>query len=387
MNDGYEFGSFDFGLSTEQEERAARLHRDSIVTDVLFWGPVAYRSFTDDMDKMIQTAVEGAGGDPYAAVGYAAQLPGRLAARGEFDEYRQAWDDSGITVGHYPLRIGSERGLLEAAAYLTLLLDHLPWLTKALTADDIRRTKQQGGHAFFCQCQPSAPISRDVSLIERGHDLGLRMLQLTYNNQDHVGAGCTEPTDAGLSGFGRQVVGLLNELGIIVDTGHCGKQTTLDACRHSTAPVVASHTAAAAVHAHDRGKSDDELRAIADTGGFIGIVTVPFFLGDGPDVSMEAMLDHIDHVADLVGWEHVAIGTDWPLAGPKWVMEELGRWALKQGFRAEHNINAVQNLVGFDDYRDFPNITRGLVGRGYSDEQVTGILGGNFLRVFEQVCG
>jgi len=102
---------------------------------------------------------------------------------------------------------------------------------------------------------------------------------------------------------------------------------------------------------------------------------------------MNTMLNHIDHFARTVGWQHVAIATDWPLGRPKWVLEEYESWLSTSGFRPEHGVVPTQNLIGFDDYRDFPNITRGLVARGYTDEQIRGILGENFLRVFETVCG
>ena len=98
------------------------------------------------------------------------------------------------------------------------------------------------------------------------------------------------------------------------------------------------------------------------------------------------MLDHIDHFVHTVGWRYVAIGTDWPMGGPVWALEKLEAWTTANGFGPEHGIVPTQNLVGFDDYRDFPNITRGLVARGHSDEQIRGILGENFLRVFAAVC-
>jgi membrane dipeptidase len=144
---------------------------------------------------------------------------------------------------------------------------------------------------------------------------------------------------------------------------------------------------------HARGKSDEEFKAVADSGGVIGIVTVPFFLAPPPTagkkITIESMFDHIDYVANLVGWEHVAIGTDWPMAMSKtFLMERFLPWAYKAGFRKEDRVDEMRdNLVGFDDYRDFPNITRGLVKRGYSDEQIKGILGENFLRVFKEICG
>jgi membrane dipeptidase len=213
------------------------------------------------------------------------------------------------------------------------------------------------------------------------------MVGLTYNMQNTVGGGCTERTDTGVSNLGAALIAKMDELGMIVDTSHSGRQTTLDACELSERPVVASHTSAAGLYEVDRGKSDEELRALAETGGMIGIVAVPPFLGPGPGVTIEAMLDHIDYVARLVGWRHVGIGTDWPLQASRPTLEAVYLpMSWEMGFRPEHNLS-IANLVGFDDYRDYPNITRGLVGRGYDDEQIRGILGENFLRVFEEVCG
>jgi membrane dipeptidase len=212
---------------------------------------------------------------------------------------------------------------------------------------------------------------------------------LTYNMQDHVGAGGTEIHDAGLSGFGLRVVERCNDLGIVVDTAHCGPQTTLDACKASRAPVVATHTSAKAVFAHDRGKSDDVLRAIAGTGGVIGIVTVPFFIGPRRAADLNTWADHVEHVAGLVGVEHVAIGTDWPMPGPMWSLELVAEFAANNGFRGEeHAIDDTgYTLKGFDDYRDMVNLTRVLVCRGWSDADITAVLGGNALRVFRDVLG
>jgi membrane dipeptidase len=152
--------------------------------------------------------------------------------------------------------------------------------------------------------------------------------------------------------------------------------------------VFANHSCAQAVYDHARGKSDLELNAIADTGGVIGVVTVPFFLSPDPQATVEVVLDHIDHIADTVGWQHVGIGTDWPMQAPEDVIQAtLGAMVEEIGFRPQDNISTTQTLRGFDDYRDMPNLTRGLVARGYTDEQIQGILGKNFLRVFEEVCG
>jgi membrane dipeptidase len=193
--------------------------------------------------------------------------------------------------------------------------------------------------------------------------------------------------DAGLSNFGVDVVGHCNKLGIIIDTSHCGHATTMDACRFSERPVLANHTTAAGLYPHARGKRDEALDAIAKTGGVVGIVAVPFFLARGRP-TIEAMLDHIDYIARRIGWQHVGIGTDWPLQSPEDLLREtVGGLLSEIGFRPEDNIDVAETLIGFKDYRDFPNITRGLVARGYKDEEIRGILGENFLRVFAQVCG
>ena len=291
--DGYQFGAFDFGLSPEQEERAQRLHRESIIIDLLYWGPMSYRAFDPSMQSQLQARFE-VHRSPQAALIDAYQLPGRLALSDECPEMRRTWADSGVTGGQCPFLLASEAALLGTASYFNRIADRLEWIRKVDTARDF-----------------------------------------------------------------------------------------------ATTPVIASHSCAQGVYAHPRGKSDEELRAIAASGGVIGVVTVPFFLAKLEEASIGTWLDHVDYIADLVGWEHVGVGTDWPMAGPKWTMERLGDFASETGFDPDaHGTSGVtQNLAGFDDYRDFPNLTRGLVARGYSDEQVRAILGGNALRVFTEVLG
>jgi membrane dipeptidase len=263
--------------------------------------------------------------------------------------------------------------------------DTFDWLDKALTADDIRRAKAEGRRAGWLNAQLVGGVT--LELLDSFYMLGLRMLMLTYNNMNHIGAGCTERTNAGVSNFGARLIKRMNELGVIVDISHCGKQTTLDACALSSVPVIASHTCCEGVYGHARAKSDEELRRIKESGGLVGIVAVPFFLAPGAEVTVDAMLDHIDYASQLIGWEHVGIGTDWPMMWPKAIVARFFSPAnlAASGFRPEHNIQPEVNLVGYDDHRDLPNITRGLVKRGYSDEQIKGILGENFLRVFDAV--
>ncbi len=386
---GKEFGSFDFGLSPEEEARAARLHAESIIIDMLYWGPVGFRSYTKEMEQKLD-ALWNARHDPFECSIAAITLPINMAVRGALPEFKTCWDASGVTAGTRTVDgFASFEAFALTFGTAIAQFDHLPWQIKALRADDFRRAKAEGKHAGFINTQLSAGIGMNlINLLEPAYDLGLRMLQLTYNYMTFIGSGATERTDAGVSSYGARVIARINELGIIVDTSHCGRQTTLDACALSKAPVIASHASATGAYEHARGKTDEELRALAETGGIIGVVTVPFYLAAGQNVTIESMLDHIDYIANLVGWEHVGIGTDWPMPMPKSTLENaFAMFAVEFGFRPEDNIDTLANLIGFDDYRDFPNITRGLVKRGYSDEQIKGILGENFLRVFEQVCG
>jgi len=221
------------------------------------------------------------------------------------------------------------------------------------------------------------------------HELGIMdVCELAYKRMTFIAAGCTERYDPGLSHFGLEFVKRCDEVGVIIDTAHTGRQSTLDACKASTEPVIASHTSAEALYRFDRAKSDEELKAIASTGGVIGVYAIPRFLGPSGEKTIELMLDHIDYIVDLVGWEHVAIGIDWPLPLPTRLLNPLLSAAARaNGFQPQHEGDRTETLLGFRDPRDWPNITRALVARGYSEDAIRGIIGENFLRVFEQVCG
>ena len=382
-------GRWDFGLSEDQEERAVRLHRESIIVDMVHQHPGGMNIFKHYDRALVEQAL----GDldrGLSGVGQAICVPYKLAATGQSDLIREWWDQCGVDVGVFGVPMGPPHVVEAMAGYEEMYetIESLGWLRRITTADEIRKAKADGVHSLYGYCQPVYGLSTNLDDIDAAYEKGLRVLMLTYNRQDYVGAGCTEPTNAGLSMYGQQVVKRINDLGIVVDTSHCGTQTTLDACALSKAPVFANHTCAQGVYAHARGKNDDELRAIADTGGVAGVVTVPFFVSGKSQANIECVLDHIDYMCELVGWQHVGLGTDWPMQAPEDVIEQtLGAIVEEIGFRPEDNISTTRTLSGFEDYRDMPNITRGLVARGYADEEIAGILGGNFLRVFEEVCG
>jgi membrane dipeptidase len=379
------FATYDFGLSADEEERAGRLHEQSIVVDMLFQGPCGYRHF--DEAALVRIQEDWAGERVLRGTGRTL-LP-RLALAGELPAYEECWLASGLSCVALDPVFSSPAEALHGFGLIQALVDGFPWLEKAVRAEEVRWANAQGKRAVYLNTQLVEGFGRDLGLLQAAHDLGLRMIMLAYNQANAIASGCTDRADGGITSFGARFVARMNELGMIVDTAHCGRRTTLDACLLSAAPVVASHTCAKSLYEHERGKTDEELEAIAATGGVVGVLALPHFLTAERPATIETMLDHVDHIVGRIGWEHVGIGSDWPLQAPKWALEHVVvPWSLRNGFRPEHGLDRItETLVGFDDYRDFPNVSRGLVARGYTDDQIGGILGENFLRVFEQVCG
>jgi membrane dipeptidase len=379
-------GDFDFGLTVEQELHARNLHQSSITIDLVSMGPggagVYDRIPQDEIDARVPAEMP-----VWSRFQKVMTLPYELAAERTSDALREFC--AGHSAASFPMG-GVDEPQLKSARQVNEWADKIPWMTMARKAEDFRKSHAEGQYATYGFAQPTVVgLPGDFRLYDEAFDLGCRAIMLTYNNQDFVGAGCTERTNAGLTNFGRRLVRKLNDIGMLIDTSHCGRQTTLDACLFSDAPVMANHTGAAALFNHDRAKSDEEIEAIAATGGLIGVYALPFFLAPPREnPTFEVILDNIDHIVGLVGWQHVAIGTDWPFMSSHDLAEAtIGTQVAELGFRPEHGVSVSRTTEGYEDARDFVNFTRGMVSRGYSDEQIQGILGGNFLKLFERVCG
>lgn len=387
-HDFRELGTFDFGLSGDQEKRATELHNESIIIDLAFQHPGGYRLFEREpfksrAEELRETA---SGLDLIDPVNF--ELPYKL----DPELMRAFWDLTGVTAGHADLFMDMSR--IDKPQIHLELAEWVPWLRLVRTADDIRQAQDAGEHALIGYSQPVYGFDRNIGNIEEVYERGMRSLLLTYNNTNACGCGSMERLDHGLTNFGIEVVQKCNELGILLDTSHNGVQTTFDVCKFSRQPVTANHTNARALFEHRRCKTDDQIRAIADTGGLIGITTVPFFLAKDPrEASISHVLDHIDHVAKLVGWQHLGIGSDWPHTLPKSILLEvfspasLKKLGGASAGAGDDYSSYLVNVKGFDDYIEYRNITRGLVSRAYTDQQIRGILGENYLRIFEQVCG
>jgi membrane dipeptidase len=237
-------------------------------------------------------------------------------------------------------------------------------LVLATEADDIERAKADGAVAAVIGIEGAEALEGDLALLRVYHRMGVRCLGITWSLRNRAGDGAYEArTGGGLSRFGVELVGALNELGIMVDVAHLAPAGVRDVLGITSAPVIASHANAHSLCPVARNLSDEQLEGIAQTGGVVGVTFVPGFLHqDREKASLQLVLDHMDHMVRVMGIDHVGVGSDFDGFGPT-------------------------QTSGLQDVTRYPDITAGLLDRGYAPEDVQKILGGNFMRVFRQVCG
>lgn len=310
-------------------------------------------------------------------------------------EFLDAFKAAGVTCifqntgeeGSDPLR------LIKRLAHFTRATDLMkPALSKVVTADEIEALKKSG-NVGLCFTTNGVPLMQDwesvrdeLRFIRIFHELGTRMMHVTYNRRNPLGDGAGEPRDGGLSDFGHAAVAEMNKVGVIVDVAHSGWKTAFDAARTSARPMVASHTTCASLYKHFRGKPDDTIKAICDTDGLVGICCIPRFLGGRGDIT--ALLDHLDHLIRRFGAKHAAIGCDVAYTS-RFDKEERAKLLKAPGGPADR----WEHLWPKDDYQttveaeqsvawsNWPLFTLGMIQRGHSDETIRQVLGGNMLRV------
>jgi membrane dipeptidase len=250
----------------------------------------------------------------------------------------------------------------------------------ATTVQDVVKAKCEGKTAIFLGFQNIAPLENDLRTLDLYHQLGIRIIQLSYHFRNAAADGGGERIDSGLSLFGVSLVGEMNRLGLVVDLAHVGKQSVLETVQISKDPVIASHSNPRALVDAYQNKTDEEIKAMAEKGGVIGITAFPRLVcRDVDKCTLDDLLDHIDYVINLVGINHVGIGLDF---AEGWAEYPPTRMNLMKIDKRIYNWPK-----GIETVTDFPNLTKGLVARGYSDKEIRKILGENFLRVFRKVFG
>jgi membrane dipeptidase len=261
-------------------------------------------------------------------------------------------------------------------------------LTRCEKAADIRRAKAEGKLAVLLGFQNGTIIERNIANLNRLYTAGTRCIQLTYNARNLLCDGCTERTNAGLSDFGIAAVEKMDDLGIIVDLSHCGDQTSADGIAFSRRSPCFTHTMCQAVYFHPRAKSDALLRAMANRGGITGIVALGHFVGPRPDTSVEDYLNHIDHAVKVCGIEHVGLSTDFNIRGiePSATKETWLAPRLRE-FKPSYNVRWPPWVPELDKPERFRTVARGLAKRGYKTTDIEKILGGNWLRYFQEFFG
>ena len=246
------------------------------------------------------------------------------------------------------------------------------------TAADIRAAKATGKLAVCFHFQGTAAFERSVELVGLFYRLGVRHALLAYNQKNHVGDGCHERSDGGLSRFGISLIREMNRIGMILDCSHTGYRTTMEAFEVAEAPVIFSHSNPKALQPHARNISDDQARACAASGGVIGINGVSIFLPQAPTLS-EGMFQAIDYLVELVGWPHVGIGLDFAYDSQALIALAA---RLGETFPADQGYGPA---VRFADPEMLPLVTELMVKHGYKQGEIEGILGANWLRVAERV--
>ncbi|MEW6546630.1 MAG: dipeptidase [Bacillota bacterium] len=256
-----------------------------------------------------------------------------------------------------------DRGLQRALQLVDLFyrqLEGCPGLRLVRSSADIEEAGRQGQVGAILAIEGGEGIGDDLAYLRTLYRLGVRLITLTWNQRNLIADGVGEErTGGGLSTFGVQVVQEMNRLGMLVDVSHLSEAGFWHVVETCQGPFVASHSCCRALCDHRRNLSDDQIRALARAGGLVGINFAPAFLREDGQASWEDVLRHIDHVVSLVGPDHVGLGSDY------------------DGIPA--------TPLGLEDASRLPVLTRGMLERGYSEEDIRKILGGNFLRVIKQV--
>ena len=281
-------------------------------------------------------------------------------------------------VNFVSLNIGMDMDSFEnviqvLARYRNYIASHPDDYVLALTVNDIRDAKESNRLAIAFDLEGSDPLLGNLNMVSFYYDLGVRQMLLAYNKDNRASGGCMEG-NIGLTDFGREVVKEMNRVGMVVDVSHMGYRATLDAFETSTKPVIFSHSNPNGLREHARNISDEQIQACARTGGVIGINGIGDFLGG---TTSELIVQNIEYLLELVGPEHVGLGLDY-------VIDKQELIEYVEGHPDVFPPDKFHDYLATVEPEQFPEFTELLYQKGYSEQIISGILGGNFLRVAKE---
>ena len=354
------------GAATEYSARCIKLMDESIVVDLL--NQFRFQDFAEKPPRIERWLKE----------------PGALSAA-DADIYRGS-RMTAVALGHSPADY--DEGIRFFADWNGLLAGYSDWFTRIDDASDFARAKAAKKLGIMITFQNSQHFRRadDVNTF---WGLGQRISQLTYNMNNGIGSGFLEQRDGGLSMFGLSIVERMNQVGMAVDLSHCADQTTMDGIAASKRPVVFTHANCRALAPSlTRLKTDEAIRGMAKTGGVMGVAFIRFMVREQEPVTIEHVLDHVDYAAKLVGVEHVAVGSDLDMVGnPNPIGGGMDPKKQPNFDRYHFHTDSAGKLTitGLDHPKRMFDLTEGLIRRRYNDADITGIVGGNAVRVLTRI--
>jgi len=298
---------------------------------------------------------------------------------------------SGINVFHNAYGVGG-RNQTEAKINVlnfvgsmnSMIANRSDFLMRIDSIKDMREVMKNGKIGVMIGVQNANHFISpdDVALF---YNLGQRVSQLTYNSRNMIGNGSTERMDGGISDFGVKIIEKMNEVGMAVDVSHCGDQTTLDAFDISKKPVLITHSNVRALApGHPRCKTDEAIKKMAKNGSVMGITGVRMFVKNDEPTTLADLLNQFDYVRDLVGSEHLGIGSDIDLYGYDDMPAEQNK-SLRANYKGSYGFREKIDIEGADHPKRMFDLTEGLIRRGYSNREIRGIIGENFKRVFSKI--
>jgi membrane dipeptidase len=303
---------------------------------------------------------------------------------------REVFEDmrrGGLTAANCTCSIweGFRGSMDNVARWKRLFRDNADLITQVHTTDDIRRAKKENKTGIILGWQNLAGIEDQIPFLQLFKELGVGVMQIAYNTQNLVGCGCYEKNDSGLTEFGHEVIAEMNRVGILCDLSHVGAKTSEDVIRFSKKPVAYTHCLPAGMKQHPRNKSDEQLKFIADKGGFVGVTMFPPFLKRGPQSTVDDYVEAIEYVLNLVGEDQVGIGTDFTQGYGQeffdWITHDKG-YARKLT-----DFGEVKNPEGIRTIGEMPNLTATMEKRKWPEGRIRKVMGENWLRVLGDVWG